>query len=75
MTETALIIRGPLNDLNDVLHIAHEKASKIFKANWDDICVKPYCQPYGVNAYLVVVERKTCSNSSESVGGRIQVNK
>jgi len=66
----ALIIRGPVEDLDDVLHIAREEATKIFKVNPKRVKVKPFVHPFGLNDYLVVVEVDGCRRTSEVVRGR-----
>jgi len=63
-----VVIRGPLDDLSDVLRIARVEGKKIFKV--DKIKVKPIIYPFG-NDYLVVVEPDGlgCSKAPAVGGG------
>lgn len=66
MTEKSLIIKGPLDDLSDVLHIARIQAKIVLKVK--RVKIKPVVYPYG-NDYLVVVEPDGYGCSRESVVG------
>jgi len=69
--ERALIIRGALNDLSDVLRIARAEGRKIL--NVQKIRVSPVVYPYNGKDYLVVVSPEhnggACSKSPD-VGRR-----
>lgn len=67
-TEKALIIKGPLSDLREVLKIATVEGRKILKTQ--DVIVKPHVTPYGASAYLVVVEAKNGCDKALGCGGR-----
>jgi len=66
--EKALVIKGPLDDLSDVLRVARVEARKALKVK--KVNVKPLVYPYGNDSYLVVVEPHGSGCSGESgVGG------
>jgi len=69
--ERALIIKGSLPDLSDVLRIARAEGRKIL--NVQKVRVSPVVYPYNGKDYLVVVspehDGRGCSKSSD-VGRR-----
>ena len=69
MVEKALLIKGPLEDLGDLLNIARKEGKIVFKTK--KVIVKPYVLPYGNESYMVVVEPdgSGCSKVSD-VGDR-----
>jgi len=69
MNERALLIKGPLKDLSELLRIARCEGKKVLKV--DKIIVKPVVLAYGNESYMVVVEPdgSGCSKDSD-VGGK-----
>ena len=67
--EKPLIIKGPLEDLGDILHIARCRGKKAL--NVKHVKVKPIIYPYGNDDYVVLVEPdgSDCSKAS-NVGSR-----
>lgn len=63
--EKALVIKGPLRDLGDVLAIARVEGKKVLGAN--RVRVKPYLALCGDNDYVVVVEPEEAGCSKVSV--------
>ena len=64
MSEKSLIIRGPLEDLSDVLRIARVEGKKVLRV--EKVIVKPLVIPYGNESYVVVVEPDGSGCSKES---------
>jgi len=62
--EKALLIKGPLPDLRDILRIAIVEGRKVLKAS--DVKVKPVVYVYG-NCYVVVVG---CDGASDVGSGK-----
>jgi len=67
MSEKPIIIKGPVDDLSDVLRIARVQGKIILKVK--KVKVKPVVYPYGNESYLVVVEPDGYGCSRESVVG------
>ena len=65
--EKPLIIKGPLDDLSDLLRISRVEAKKVFGV--EKVRIKPFVVPYGNESYLVVAEPEGCSKASD-VGGK-----
>ena len=70
MTAKPLIIKGPLDDLSDVLRIARVQGKIVLRVR--KVKVKPVVYPYGNESYLVVVEPdgSGCSKASDVGGGK-----
>ena len=68
--EKSLIIKGPLNDLRDLLRISIVEGRKVLDVQ--AVRVKPLVFPYGSDSYVVVVEPDGlgCSKASDVGGGR-----
>lgn len=68
--EKALLIKGPLQDLGDVLHIARARGKKAL--NVERVKVKPIIYPYGNDDYVVLVEPdgSSCSKASNVGSGK-----
>jgi len=68
VTEKALIIKGPIGDLRELLKIAVVEGKKVLKVQ--QVKVKPVVFPYGNGNYLVVVEPNGCDGALDVEGGR-----
>lgn len=71
--EKVLIIKGPLNDLRDLLKIAIVEGRKVL--NVKDVRVNPAVYLHGNECYLVLVEPNGCYGASDVGSRKKQVKK
>jgi len=68
MVDKALLIKGPLHNLSDVLRIARTEGKKLLKV--DKVNVKPILHLYTEDSYLVVVSPEEGCSKDSGVGKR-----
>lgn len=69
--EKALIVKGPVKDLSDLLRIARKEAKVALNTN--RVVIKPVVYPYGEGDYLVIAMVDGCRKSSDVGDGRMRM--